>query len=217
MKKFVAFACLLAAGTANAATSVIDAYEISGSGGAYFGAPYITTLAQSFSLPRAGRLQSFEFRYASHVGPGPILRAYVYQWAGTAVGPQLFASGTIRLADGTPINATWLDHQIGLGNTLVGPGSYAVILSNYGLDSTGLNSLSLSFSNNFYPGGMAVSAAPAQTFEQTVSGSWSAPSTSDLTFRLTYGAVPEPASWAMQIAGFALAGAVMRRRRVRLA
>jgi hypothetical protein len=33
----------------------------------------------------------------------------------------------------------------------------------------------------------------------------------------TFTAVPEPASWAMLIAGFGLTGAVMRRRRMALA
>jgi hypothetical protein len=47
-------------------------------------------------------------------------------------------------------------------------------------------------------------------------GSGSAPSTTDFVLG-TAGAVPEPANWAMLIAGFGLVGAVARRRRTAVA
>ena len=89
--------------------------------------------------------------------------------------------------------------------------------------TTGTGQASVSSCNPFSGGACAVSNANPNlgraiigralgsnldelSFAQVVNGS------QDLTFSATVTAVPEPASWAMMIAGFGLVGGAMRRR-----
>jgi len=100
--------------------------------------------------------------------------------------------------------------------------NYVAFLSTY--YTTGTGQANVSSCNPFGGGACAVSNANPNlgraitgralganldelTFTQVVNGS------QDLTFSATIAAVPEPATWAMMIAGFGVVGAAARRRR----
>lgn len=85
--------------------------------------------------------------------------------------------------------------------------------------STGNYRVSVQVYPNFAPDNLSGTFAGANTFDD-VSGVANNPRTNQWAFDIlgvesaTQGTVPEPASWALLIAGFGLTGAAMRRRRI---
>jgi hypothetical protein len=117
-----------------------------------------------------------------------------------------------------------------------GPGRYVFGFSAYAPANGLRNAGEAMFNANFFGtelANFAVSSLPAVTwqhftgsFTKTTSGTGSinftfntnfAPSKDIVIDRVYVQAVPEPASWAMLIMGFGLAGAALRRRRLALA
>jgi hypothetical protein len=68
---------------------------------------------------------------------------------------------------------------------------------------------------NISPGGLALFSGSV-THPLFAAGTWTAGNTT-ITATAATGAVPEPAAWAMLIAGFGLTGAAARRRRIAVA
>lgn len=123
--------------------------------------------------------------------------------ASVVIGPQTSAAGTFVYADTSGITLT--------------AGSNYAIGARYRLGET----------DNYISGASGVSVDPAITFlgaNRSPNGSGFAfPSVSDGTggrfgpnfqFESVNGAIPEPASWAMMLAGFGAVGYAMRRRKV---
>lgn len=62
------------------------------------------------------------------------------------------------------------------------------------------------------PGGGFVFQNNGQSFGQLFGTVWSSFGSNDVAFKASFGAVPEPATWALMILGFGVVGGAMRRR-----
>lgn len=195
---------------------------------------YYTSFVQSVTAGKGGLLDHIDVQLARRSAPGPFppegsvtLRLYD---GDLAAGPaNLIASQTIAVADVPLITGTnfvptdYVGFDVRAANFLVANGQ------------------KFSFSFDFVPPSQAYSAISAFIGLGRMSGSTIVPDFNnyaggqlnalsslsddvgivepgDVGFRsfvdVEPGAVPEPASWALMIGGFALAGGAMRRRKV---
>ena len=212
-----------AAGSANA--EVISNPNAGSSVGPLCGWPYqgggcqTVFIGESFTAGTTGNLTNLQFTLLNG-STLTAVQAIVYALNGPLTttftpGAELWRSGTVAGASGVlNFNPT--------GVTLTAGQNYVAFLSTY--YTTGTGTASVSSCNPFSGGACAVSNAnpnlgraitgQAQganldqlVFNQVVNGS------QDLTFSATISApVPEPATWAMMLAGFGAMGFAMRRR-----
>ena len=183
------------------------------------GACQTVFIGESFTAATTGNLTNLQFTL---LGGSTLtaVQAVVYALNGPLTttftpGAELWRSSAVAGASGVlNFNPT--------GVALTAGQNYVAFLSTYNTTSTGSASVS---SCNVFVGSPACIAANANpnlgraitgrveganlnelVFSQVVNGS------QDLTFSATITAVPEPATWAMMIAGFGLVGGAMRRR-----
>ncbi len=132
----------------------------------------------------------------------------------TLTGPALFTTSFTLPLSINDRTATWFDVAVPDWAVTTGQ-AYSLVLSN----SSNRNGIILGPEINIFTGqvlgGDAYTGGTALFTSQPYQGFCQTSGLCDLNFRITAAtpaAVPEPASWAMLIGGFALAGAAMRRR-----
>lgn len=184
------------------------------------GACQTVFIGESFAASTTGNLTNLQFTLAGGSTLTSV-QAIVYALAGPlsstfTPGAEIWRSAAVAGTSGL-LNFDPVGVQVSAGQ------NYVAFLSTYYTTGTGQASVS---SCNVFIGGAACSAANANpnlgraitgralganldelTFAQVVNGS------QDLTFSATITAVPEPASWALMVGGFGVAGAGLRRRR----
>ena len=182
------------------------------------GACQTVFIGESFSAPVTGNLTNLQFTLMSG-GTLQSVQAIVYALNGPLT--TTFTPGAELWRSAAVSNPTGLLNFNPTGVTLTAGQNYVAFLSTY--YTTGTGSAAVSSCNPFGGGACAVSNANPNlgraitgrveganlnelVFNQVVNGS------QDLTFSATITAVPEPATWAMMIAGFGLVGGAMRRR-----
>jgi len=225
MKKlFLAAAAALAFAAAPANADTISNPNSGSNVGPLCGWPYqgggcqTVFIGESFTASTTGNLFDLQFTLLGGSNLTSV-QAIVYALNGPLTttftpGAELWRSGAVAGTSGV------LDFNPGLAVTA--GQNYVAFLSTY--YTTGTGQANVSSCNPFGGGACAVSNANPNlgraitgralganldelTFAQVVNGS------QDLTFSASIAAVPEPASWAMMIAGFGVVGAAARRRR----
>jgi hypothetical protein len=182
------------------------------------GIPNTSTYGQTFTVGADNVLNGFSMYLAGQATFD--FKAYVYAWDGAkATGPALFGSA-LHTFTGSPAS-TPTEFAYDTGNLALTNGQqYVAFLSTAGLqgaqpDSTGGMPYS---DSNPYSGGDFVYYNSGNNFSLLTTSSWELTGGSgDAWFKAQFndgaGAVPEPATWAMMIAGFAMVGGTMRYRR----
>jgi len=219
MKQIVlgGFAALLAAGVSMPVLAQTT-YDTTGSyyGSIQpFGEPDTSTYGQVFTVGADNVLNSFSL-YLDGGAPSPIsFKGYLYAWDGSkASGSALFASG-LQSYSGA---ATEFAFSTGSLSLTTGQ-QYVAFLSTAGLQDGNYTTTTMPLYGNFgssLVGGGMVWYNSGNNFAALTTNSWDNTSNwvGDAWFKASFnGAVPEPASWAMMVAGFGLAGAAMRRRK----
>jgi hypothetical protein len=185
------------------------------------GACQTVFIGESFTASATGNLTDLQFTLAGGSTLTSV-QAIVYALNGPlnttfTPGAELWRSAAVAGTSGL------LDFSL-TGVAVTAGQNYVAFLTTYYTTGTGQAQVS---SCNVFVGGAACQASNAQpnlgraitaqaqganldqlTFNQVVNGS------QDLTFSATVTPVPEAATWAMMIAGFAMTGAAMRKRRV---
>ena len=225
MKKFLLTAAAVVAFGAGAAHAQTVSNPNSGSTvGPLCGWPYqggacqTVFIGESFTAPATGNLTNLQFTLAGGSNLTSV-QAFVYALNGPLAttfvpGAEIWRSAAIAGSSGLlNFNPT--------GVALTAGQNYVAFLGTY--YTTGTGQATVSSCNPFGGGACAVSNANPNlgraitgralganldelTFTQVVNGS------QDLTFSATITAVPEPASWALMIAGFGFVGGAIRRR-----
>jgi hypothetical protein len=174
---------------------------------------------ETFVAP-GGALNDFTFYVNSLYGQPENVVGQVYAWSGSmfggngpqgAVGPALFTSAPITINPGSFVPVT-----VNTGNTpLVAGGHYVALLADVGDNDYSGWGLTGFFSHpgvagdggfNFFNNGNnlgAINSQPWDDFADFGSLAWTA----------NFGGAPEPAEWALMLAGFGLAGATLRARK----
>lgn len=165
-------------------------------------------LGETFTASTSGQLTNLQFTLNGSSLSS--LYAAVYTWTGTSLGTELWRSGNVA---GTP-GLLSFDPT---GVAVTAGQTYVAFLSTYGIAGN---------SGQAYVGacyGCASAVAGlGSVYQLFVYGDGAREDriglggTADLTFSatITPAAVPEAATWAMMIAGFAAIGTSMRRRRI---
>ena len=231
MKLLAAGAAALAmtAGAMAAQAPTISNAPVSGSIGS-FGFSDSQTYGEVFTAPEDGPLTSFTMYLNGAIGGQ--LYGGIAEWNGTdAFGFGFGASNT--LFESAAVNADHAGAYTFSPNVNVQAGKlYVAYLSVFGLSHDGQHSTSMPLGGDGVVvggcGGACPESLPGDYFNYFVwnnesggghgphEGSWNyffnaGNARLDATFN--GGSVPEPATWAMMIAGFGLAGATLRRRR----
>lgn len=200
-------------GSANAVTisQPIDSYDQPSLCGATTGGCQTVYWGETFTAAITGQLTDLQFTLGSSSALGA-LYATVYAWNGSAItGPALWTStnvaGNPGVLDFTPT-----------GVNLAAGQTYVALLGTYGI-SGNTGSATVGSCNAF----STCTSTPSDpylgyaVYGNLLSGNveWHKTTNNyaDLTFSATITPVPEAATWAMMLAGFAAAGASMRRRR----
>lgn len=214
LKNFVALA-LLAGGPAMAAPTLDVDNLITGPvlGGFFSGQPGPnlprTILYQTFTATQSGMLDSIDL-YANAQGSGNV---YVKVFAGrnqTTPGTVLLGSVAKAAAD-LALTGVYKFDFAGQGIAIVAGQTYTFsqsadpCVANVCTTFNNQTNLQDGSTSGGYAGGALTIGS---------NGVPSSPDNADLNFRtfVNVAAVPEPASWAMMLAGFGLAGAALRRR-----
>lgn len=224
MKKFLLIAALATSALAPAANAAtIDTTQAFTGAWSPFGVSDTSTYGQTFTAGAANTLNSFSLFLHGAV-PSPIeFKAYIYAWNGDfATGPQLFASA-LQTFTGSPF-ATPAEFAFNTGNLGLTSGQqYVAFLTTAGLqagrpDSTATMPYAGAFGSEALAGGSFVFYNSGNNFAALTSTPWDLRNSNsngigDVWFRASFGnGVPEPAAWAMMLAGFGLVGSAMRRR-----
>jgi PEP-CTERM motif len=208
MKKII----LLAAVAALALPSVANATTFANTSDSqiiYFGAPDTTSYGQVFSAP-GGSLQSWTFFTADPSTDGAKL--VIANWDGNkAVGPALYQG----LTSTNSASGAFTAHTYsGINLALTAATSYIAYLTVAGVANP-TPEVAVSGSNTSPLGGGFRYLNSSLADPLTLNNNWSAWVVPNMQYSATFGvsaAVPEPAAWAMMIAGFGLVGGAMRKR-----
>ena len=225
MKKLlITAAAVVAFGAGSAHAQTVSNPNSGSSVGPLCGWPYqggacqTVFIGESFAAPATGSLTNLQFTLLSGSTLTSV-QAFVFALNGPLAttfvpGPEIWRSAAVAGTSGL-LNFNPTGVQLTAGQ------NYVAFLGTF--YTTGTGQASVSSCNPFSGGACAVSNANPNlgraivgralgsnldelSFAQVVNGS------QDLTFSATVTAVPEPASWAMMIAGFGLVGGAMRRR-----
>ena len=225
MKKLlITAAAVVAFGAGSAHAQTVSNPNSGSSVGPLCGWPYqggacqTVFIGESFAAPATGSLTNLQFTLLSGSTLTSV-QAFVFALNGPLAttfvpGPEIWRSAAVAGTSGL-LNFNPTGVQLTAGQ------NYIAFLGTF--YTTGTGQASVSSCNPFSGGACAVSNANPNlgraiigralgsnldelSFAQVVNGS------QDLTFSATVTAVPEPASWAMMIAGFGLVGGAMRRR-----
>lgn len=206
MFRNLAFAAVFAIAAPATAASFSNAY---GGSISSFGVPDTTTYGQVFTAP-GGTLSSWTFTTTDRSADGA--RFVVAAWGGTSIsGGELYSVST----GATAADAKGTDHiYSGINLGLTAGSNYIAYLTVAGATNP-TSPVSVSGSATSPLGGLFVfknsnGVDPIANPGGWYTGGWSP---AHMEYTAVFGAVPEPASWAMLIAGFGLTGAAMRRRR----
>ena len=189
-KLAVVSVALLSAVSANAA-SLID--QNAPTNNSYMAAFDQLDLAQSFKQTATNISGAGIFLQAGQGSTAPVTIS-LWDKLPNVAGAALLATSTATGTSGNWLDVFWSPLSIAAATTY-----YLVFSGNTSLGISGDASNGYAFGNVFANSGYDSFGGFDYTFRTYAS---------DAT-----GAVPEPASWAMMIAGFGLAGAAMRRRR----
>ena len=218
VKLYVA-AALIAIGSASAVQAEIIDTTVNGNGGDIwpFGNPDTATYGQTFVVGGDDVLKGFSLYLGGNVAEPFNFKGYIYAWNGSrADGAQLYESAVREYAGG---NAP-LEFAFDTGNLQLTSGSkYVAFLSTSGLQDGVSSTATMPRANggDLLPGGDFVYFNNGNDFSRLTTSSWdcSGCGFGDVWFKASLSAgdaVPEPATWAMMIGGFGMAGAAMRRR-----
>jgi hypothetical protein len=204
-------AALAVAGSAAQAAT----YANGANGSVYsFGAPDTTSYGQVFTAP-GGSLQSWSF-YTSDSNTSNA-KLVIANWdGGKAVGPALY-EGLLNSASLAP--SGYYEHLYsGINLALANGTSYIAYLTVAGVANPA-SSVTFSASDTSPLDGGFRFLNSGGTDPLSLNVDWSSWYNPHVQYTAVFGegAVPEPASWAMMIGGFAIAGAAMRRRSAKLA
>ncbi len=163
---------------------------------------------QVFTAPITGTLTSFTLSLNGGVGG---LYGAVGTWNGTSAFGTGFGSPTLLYKTADVASTGAADYTFSPNINVTAGSRYVAYLSVFGVSSVNATtSMPLGTS----PTGIEYFVWNNDT-NPDGNASWNYfADFGDAKFSATFGAVPEPASWAMLIAGFGLTGAAMRRRRV---
>lgn len=206
MFRNLAFAAVFAIAAPATAASFSNGYDSSINS---FGVPDTTTYGQVFTAP-GGTLSSWTFTTADGSADGA--RFVVAAWGGTSIsGGELYSVST----GATAADANGTDHiYSGINLALTAGSSYIAYLTVAGATNP-TTQVSVSGSVTSPLGGLFVFNNSNGVDPIANPGGWytSGWRPANMEYTAVFGAVPEPASWAMLIAGFGLTGAAVRRRR----
>lgn len=188
---------------------------------AAFGAPNSATYGQTFRVaPGDGKLTGFSMFLRNRIeGSGPLmLRGYVASWDG-AKADHLFYTSTVRTMNtGGNLQEFAFDTDI-----VVQPGFlYVAFLSVSDLGLQARSKFGMPLGGDIVPGGF-VFANNGLDFGALFTSNWEIFGSDDVWFKASFAAaappvpgsnVPEPATWALMLGGFALTGLTVRRRRI---
>jgi hypothetical protein len=150
-------------------------------------------------------------------GPGAIESKLAYAFnAGDLVTLSLVAGGAQRGSQTDDLFVRLLFGASQQANNLTGTGYFNGAFGNVVINPTFTLPVNIAGSAPFGPAALSFVAGSAGSFKfqiGTNSGNNIGPLLDSVQLDIGAGAVPEPATWAMMIAGFGLAGTAMRRRR----
>ena len=207
---------------AGATTSIDTATSWNGASSAsYFGEPDTSTYGQTITADAAGGvLQSFTF-YLSPLNLD--FRAFVYEWDGAkATGPALYGSAVTNIGDGfTGFQAVTFNTG---GVTLGANKQYVLFFSTSGVQSQKFNTNTWgALTTNAYAGGEFVLHNSSDDFASLLNpNGWDCASGCDYLGRgvdmafkanIVASPVPEPSALVLALAGAAVLGAAVHRRR----
>lgn len=209
-----AIALTLGAASANAVTisQPVNSYDQPSLCGATVGGCQTVYWGETFTAPITGQLTNLQFTLGSSSALGSLYAA-VYAWNGTSItGSALWTSANVAgnpgLLDFSPTGVNLTSGQ-----------TYVALLGTYGI-SNNTGSATVGSCNAFSTCQSTVSdpylgyAVYGNLLSGNIEWHKTTNNYADLTFSATIAPVPEAATWAMMIAGFAMAGAAMRKRRV---
>lgn len=204
-------AALAFAGTAAQATTYANAND---AGNVYsFGSPDTTSYGQVFTAP-GGSLQSWAF-YTSDSSTNNA-KLVIANWdGGKAVGPALYEG----LLNTTAVSGSYFEHLYsGINLSLTSGTSYIAYLTVAGVANPASGVTFAASGTSPLDGGFRFLNSGG-TDPLSLNANWSGWYNPHVQYTAVFGegAVPEPASWAMMIGGFAIAGAAMRRRSAKVA
>jgi hypothetical protein len=201
------------AGSANAVTisQPVDSYDQPSLCGATTGGCQTVYWGETFTAAITGQLTDLQFKLGPSSDLGS-LYATVYAWNGTKItGSALWTSANVAgnpgLLDFTPTGVNLTSGQ-----------TYVALLGTYGI-SGNTGSATVGSCSAFSTCTSTVSdpylgyAVYGNLLSGNVEWSKTTNNYADLTFSATITPVPEAATWAMMLAGFAAVGGAMRRRR----
>jgi hypothetical protein len=183
-----------------------------------FGQPDTSAYGETFTVGSDNVLNNFSLYLVNHnndlTSPPINFNAYIYAWNGSqATGSALYSSGVQSFTG----SASPTEYAFNTGNLSLTSGSqYVAFLF---ASSGGLAGMPFP-TGDAYSGGTFVFNNAGSDFSSLTTTGWSTFSNNDVWFKAAFNAgsaVPEPATWAMMLVGFAGMGAAMRRDRKRTA
>ncbi len=207
MKKLTLLATAVVASLSMAGSAAAASYVNSSDDTIYtFGAPDTTSYGQVFTAP-GGSLNSWSFYTQDSTSYGAKL--VIANWDGSkAVGPALFDS----LVQSVSASGGFFQHNYGGINLALNSGtSYIAYLTVAGVANP-TPSIPVSGSYSSPLGGGFRFLNSNGTDPLTLNQNWSSWYIPNMQYAAVFGAVPEPATWAMMILGLGLVGGAMRRR-----
>jgi hypothetical protein len=177
-----------------------------------FGAPDTATYGQSFTVA-AGDTQLTSFSmFLNGTGASLTFRGYLAAWDGAKATSLLYTSADTTISSGAGNQEFTFTPNIA-----VTPGSQYIAflsISQLAAQPASTYTMPIRFGlSDILPGGGFFFQNNGTDFASLFANNWSGfGESNDVAFKATFAAVPEPATWAMMIGGFGLAGMAARRR-----